>query len=99
MQCLQVELVDTLGGHEAHSRTLNGLGHGFSIAEVVLLALEEGLHEPPGYQLHVVAQGEELTAEMMGANAGLHADQARWRDELRPARVTASAAAALPTRP
>jgi hypothetical protein len=32
---------------------------------------------PPRHQLHVVAEGEELTAQMMGTDAGLHADQAR----------------------
>jgi hypothetical protein len=51
--------------------------HSLSVAEVVLLALEEGLHELPRHQLHVVAKREELTAQMMGADTGLHADQAR----------------------
>jgi hypothetical protein len=77
MQRLQVELVDTLGRDKAHGGTLHGLGHGFSVAEVVLLALEEGLHELPRHQLNVVAEGEQLTAQMMGADTGLHADQAR----------------------
>src|SRR3954447_26412104 len=44
MQRLQIELVDTLGGHESHGGTLHRLGYGFGVAEVVLLALEEGLH-------------------------------------------------------
>jgi hypothetical protein len=56
---------------------LHRLGYGFGVAEVVLLALEEGLHELPRHQLHVVAKGEELTAQMMGADAGLHANQTR----------------------
>jgi hypothetical protein len=42
-----------------------------------LLALKEGLHELPRHQLHVVAKRKELPAQMMGADAGLHADQAR----------------------
>src|SRR5438876_699383 len=58
---------------------LHCLSHGLGIAEVVLLALEEGLHKLPRHQLHVVAKREELTAQMMGADAGLHANQA-WRD-------------------
>lgn len=33
-----------------------------AVAEVVLLALEERLHELPRHQLHVVAKREELTA-------------------------------------
>ena len=53
---------------------VTGLSYGFGVAEVILLALEEGLHELPRHQLHVVAEGEELTAQMMGADAGLHAD-------------------------
>jgi hypothetical protein len=77
MQRLQVELVDTLGGNKAHGGTLHCLSHGFSVAEVVLLALEEGLYELPRHQLHVVAEDKELTAQMMGADAGLHAHQAR----------------------
>jgi hypothetical protein len=64
MQRLQVELVDTLGGDKAHGGTLHSLGHSLSVAEVVLLALEEGLHELPRHQLHVVAKREELTAQM-----------------------------------
>ena len=58
MQRLKVELVDTLGGNEAHGGTLHGLSHGFGIAEVVFLALEEGLHELPRHQPRVVAEGE-----------------------------------------
>ena len=76
MQRLQVELVDALGGHKAHGGTLHGLGNRLSVAEVVLLALEEGLHILRRHQLRVVAEGQELPAQMMGADAGLHADQA-----------------------
>ena len=85
MQRLEVELVDTLGGNKTHGGTLHRLGYGFGIAEVVLLALEEGLHELPRHQLHVVAKGEELTAQMMGADAGppCQSDTAPWsRGEL-----------------
>jgi hypothetical protein len=45
MQRLQVELVDTLCGNKTHGGPLRCLSHGFGITEVVLLALEEGLHE------------------------------------------------------
>lgn len=48
MQRLQVELVDTLGGNKAHGRTLHCLSHGFSVAEVVLLALRKGFTNCPG---------------------------------------------------
>jgi hypothetical protein len=36
-----------------------------------------GLHEPSRDQLHVVAERQQLAAEMVGADAGLYADQAR----------------------
>jgi hypothetical protein len=35
MQRLQVELVNTLDGNEAHGGTLHCLSHGFSVGEVV----------------------------------------------------------------
>jgi hypothetical protein len=79
MQRLQVELVNAVGGHKAHGGTLNGLGHGFHIPKVILLALEEGLHELPWNQLHVVAKGKKLPARKTGTDAGFHINQARVR--------------------
>jgi hypothetical protein len=76
MRRLQVELLNALGGHEAHGGMLNRLGHGFGIAEVVLLALGEGLHELTRHQLHVMTEGEESPAQIVDADAGLHANQA-----------------------
>jgi hypothetical protein len=35
-----------------------------------------GLHEPSRDQLHVVAERQQLAAEMVGPDAGFHADQA-----------------------
>ena len=78
MKSLQVELLDGFGGHKAHCGTLHGFSNGLSVAEVVLVALAEGLHELGRDQLHVVAQGQQLAAEMMGANTGFHADQTGW---------------------
>ena len=59
MKSLQVELLDCLGGHKAHGGTLHGFGNGFGVAEVVLVALAEGLHELGRDQLHVVAEGQQ----------------------------------------
>ena len=42
------------------------------------MAFAEGLHELGRDQLHVVAQGQQLAAEMMGADTGFHADQTGW---------------------
>jgi hypothetical protein len=70
--------IDCLGGHEAHGGAEHCLGYRLGVAEVVLVALAERLHELRRDQLHIVAQGQQLTAAMMSANTGLHADQASW---------------------
>ena len=88
-QRLQVELVNALGRHKAHGGALHCLGHGFGVAEVVLLALKEGLDELCRHQLHVVAECKELAAQMVGADAGPHADQAR-RHVCKPSRDLAA---------
>jgi hypothetical protein len=72
--------------------TLHCLGHGFGVAEVMLLALEEGLHELRRHQLHVMAvmaESKELPAQMVGADACFHANQAR-RHVRKPSRNLAS---------
>jgi hypothetical protein len=53
------------------------IGHRLGVAKIVLLAPEEGLHELRRHQLHVMAESKELPAQMVGPDAGLHADQAR----------------------
>jgi hypothetical protein len=40
VQCLQVELIRGLGGHELHGRSMHRLGNGLGIAEVILLPFE-----------------------------------------------------------
>ena len=42
VQCLQVELVRSLGGDESHGRALYRLGDCFGVAKVVLLPLRQG---------------------------------------------------------
>ena len=56
MKSLQVELLDALGRYKPHGGPLDGLGNGFGIAEVVLVALVEGDHELGGDQPHVMAE-------------------------------------------
>ena len=79
MQGLQVELLLRLGRDEAHGRALHGLGDGFRVAEVVLVALEEGLHVSGRHQSRVVAECFEPPAQVVGTNTGLHADEAGWQ--------------------
>src|SRR3954451_19372426 len=76
MKSLPVELLDRLGGHKAHRGTLHGFSDGLSVAEVVLVALAERLHELCWDQLYIVAEGQQLTAEMVSPHTGFHADQA-----------------------
>jgi hypothetical protein len=42
------------------------------------LALEEGLHELPRHQFHLVAEGKELKAQMMGVREGVPRSSARF---------------------
>ena len=77
MQGLQVELVNTLGGNEAHGGTLHCLSHGFGVAEVVLLALRIRPHILRRHQTGIVPQRLEFAAQIMRADAGFHPDQTR----------------------
>ena len=77
MQRLQVELIGGLRRHELHRRPLHRLGDRLRIAEVVLLSLRIGPDVLRRHQPGIVAKAIELATEMMRADAGLHADQAR----------------------
>ena len=75
---LQIKLFDRLGRHKPHGRPQDGLGNGFSVAEIVFVTLAEWLHELSRDELHIMAERQQLTAEMVGADASLHADQTGW---------------------
>jgi hypothetical protein len=77
VRCLKVELIGGLGRDEPHGRALDSLGDGFRISEVILLPLRIRTHIFRRLQAGVVAKHLESAAEMMGADAGLHTDQAR----------------------
>src|SRR6266567_1897698 len=77
MQRLQVELFGRLGGNELHRRALNGFGDRLGIAEVVLLPLGIRTHVLRRHQPGIVTKHPEPATEVMGADAGFHADQAR----------------------
>ena len=77
MQRLQIELLGRLGGDEFHRRALYRLGDCFCVAKVVLLPLRIGPHVFRRHQPRVVALHLQSAAQVMGANAGLHPDQAR----------------------
>ena len=77
MQRLQVELVGGLGRDELHRRALHRFGNRLGIAEVVLLPLAIRAHVFRRHQPGIVAKRLQLAAEMMRADAGLHADEAR----------------------
>src|SRR5229473_5065322 len=77
IQRLQVELFGRLGGNELHRRALNGFGDRLGIAEVVLLPLGIRTHVLRRHQPGIVTKHPEPATEVMGADAGFHADQAR----------------------
>jgi hypothetical protein len=75
MKSLQVELLDRLSGDEAHGGAEHRLSKGFGVTKVVLVTLAERRHELRWDQLHIVAQGQQLTAEVMGSDAGFHPNE------------------------
>ena len=77
MERLQIELIGSLCRHELHGGPLHRLGNRLCVAEVVLLPLRIGTHVLCRHQPGVVAKPLELATEMMGADACLHADEAR----------------------
>jgi hypothetical protein len=72
-----IELLGGLGCDELHGRALHRLGDRLRIAEVVLLSLAVWAHVLRRHQPGIVPKNLELATEMMCADAGLHADQAR----------------------
>ena len=78
MQRLQIELLRGLGRHELHRRALHGFGNRFGIIEVVLLSLAIGADIFGRHQPGIVTKRCEFAAQVMCADAGFHADQARW---------------------
>src|SRR5947207_10990553 len=77
MQRLQVQLLSGLGRHELHRRALHGFGNRVGIIEVVLLSLAIGADIFGRHQPGIVTKRCEFAAQVMGADAGFHADQAR----------------------
>jgi len=77
MQRLQVQLLRGLGRHKLHRRALHGFGYRIGIIEVVLLSLAIGTDIFGRHQPGVVTKRYEFAAQVMCADAGFHADQAR----------------------
>ncbi len=76
MQRLQVELLGRLGRNELHGRALDGFGDRLGVAEVVLLPLGVRSNVFRRHEPGIVAKQMEPAAQVMGPDAGLHADQA-----------------------
>lgn len=77
MQRLQIQLVRGLGRHELHRGALHGFGNRFGIIEVVLLSPAIGADIFGRHQPGIMTKRCEFAAQMMCADAGFHADQAR----------------------
>ena len=76
VQGLQIELLRRLQGHRAHGGPLRRLGDGLGVAVIVLVPLEEWFDILGRQKVDVMAQSGELSPDVMGARASLHADQA-----------------------
>ncbi len=74
MQGLQIQLIVCLDRNKAHVLTVNRLGNGFRVQEVVLVRLHKRLHELSGDQPHIVILLSQGTAQEVRSRAGLHAD-------------------------
>jgi hypothetical protein len=92
VQRLQVQLVGRFGGDELHGRALDCFGDCFSVAEIVLLPFAIWFDVLRWHEPCVVAKRMQPAAEVMGSDAGLHADQAR-----RQVRESSSNLAARPS--
>ncbi len=74
----QIHLVRGLDRHERHGRPLHGLRDGLCIPIVILVPLQKRLHILSRDEAYVVAEPLKLTADVVGAGTGFHADQAGW---------------------
>jgi len=79
VQRLQVELRGRLQRHVSDGWPCHRLGDRLRVVEVVLLLAAERAHILGGHQAHVVAKSRNAPAQVMGTDAGLHADQAGRR--------------------
>src|SRR5215510_15749445 len=77
VQRLQVKLIGGLGGDEFHRRALHSLGNRFRVAEIVLLPFAIRADIFCRHQSGIVTVGLQLAAQVMGADTGFHANQAR----------------------
>jgi transposase len=75
---VQVQLIGCFGGDELHGWALDSFSDCFSIAEIVLLAFAIRFDVLRWHEPCVVAKRMQPVAEVMGSDATLHADQARW---------------------
>jgi hypothetical protein len=75
MQRLQVQLIGRFGSDELHGWSLDSFSNCFSIAEIVLLAFALRFDVLAWHEPCVVAKRMQPAAEVMGSDAGLHADQ------------------------
>jgi hypothetical protein len=89
MQAENGLLFIALDRHEAHAGPSHRLANGLGVVAVVLAALAVGGDEARGHDPDPVTEPPQFPAPVMGARAGLHADQTRRelgeaRQQLRP---------------
>jgi len=76
VQRLQIELLSGLGCYKAHGWPLHGFSNRLGVAVIVLVSFKEGLHVFGRHEPGIMPKCNQPAAQMMGANASLHADQA-----------------------
>src|SRR5215468_7963977 len=76
VQRLQVKLIGRLGGDKLHRRALHRFSDRLGIAEIVFLPFAICPHIFRRHQSRIVTVCLQLAAQVMGANAGFHANQA-----------------------
>ena len=76
MERLKIELLVAFEGYKAHGRTLYRLGDSLGITVVILVALEKGLDIFRWHQTNIMSERGQLTPNVVGSSAGLHADEA-----------------------
>jgi hypothetical protein len=74
MDRLQIHLFDPANRNEAHRRSLNSLGNGRGVVEVVLVRLQIRFHEARCDELYVMTGIQEPTRQVLRTSARLHAD-------------------------
>jgi len=74
MHSLKIQLVVCFDGNETHVLVCHCLGNRFRIIKIILVGLDEWLHEPSRDRANLMALGADLGCEEVRARTSFHAD-------------------------